>query len=432
MIHIFSSKGQVHLDGHKELSKNEPVVEFMPEKVLIPAVDNKGVALANLVEVGATVQKGSLLGVRQDFQIPVYSPVTGTVAAVVKVMSPVVGRPVNFLQITVEKEQGEEVKLAPLASDDKESVVAKLKEGGIVGLGGAGFPTYIKYNTKDPIDTILINAVECEPYLTTDYVEGIERISDVFLALPALLKASGAQRVVIATKSDKVHLIEAIEKGIAESGMTNVTCAKVKDVYPMGWEKTLIKAALKREYDGLPSKCGVIVNNLQTVMAIGRLFAYGEVITSKVFTVSGKVSKPGNYRAPVGTVIADLIGAAGGYSNTEAIVLAGGPMTSKPLANDSIPTFLQTSGVTVLDRVVRRTEPCLRCGTCVDHCPANLQPVSINEAAERLDIALAKSFNADACVECGICSYVCPSHIDLTANIAKMKLMIRLKANQKK
>ena len=200
----------------------------------------------------------------------------------------------------------------------------------------------------------------------------------------------------------------------------------------MGWEETLIKAALKREYDGLPSKCGVIVNNLQTVMAIGRLFAYGEVITSKVFTVSGKVSKPGNYRAPVGTVIADLIGAAGGYSNTEAIVLAGGPMTSKPLANDSIPTFLQTSGVTVLDRVVRRTEPCLRCGTCVDHCPANLQPVSINEAAERLDIALAKSFNADACVECGICSYVCPSHIDLTANIAKMKLMIRLKANQKK
>lgn len=427
MIHIFTSQGQLHLDGHKELSKDEPIVAVAPEKIYIPAVDNKGLPLTQAVQVGAKVKKGSLLGVRSDFGLPVYSSVSGEVTAIVKLTSMVVGRPVNFFEITTVTGNEEEEKLQPLGDVSKENVVDKLKEGGIVGLGGAGFPSFIKYNTNDAIDTILVNAVECEPYLTTDYVVCEEKIEDAFLAFRPLLKASGADKVVIAVKKDKKKMIDAIEAAIAKNSSLPVVLAKVKDVYPMGWEKTLIKSALKRTYEGLPSKCGVIVNNLQTMIAIGRLFAYGEVVTSKTFTVSGLVAKPGNYVAPVGTMIKDLVVAAGGYSREKVSLLAGGPMTSRTLLKDDVPTLLATSGVTVLEPYIRRQEPCLRCGLCTDHCPANLQPVEIKDAAIKGDINRAIALKADACVECGLCSYVCPSKIQVTSQVSKMKLMINLK-----
>ena len=433
MIHIFTSKGQLHLDGHKDLSKDEPIQTVQPAKVYVPAVCNKGAPLAGALAVGTKVKKGTLLGVRNDFQLPVYSPVCGEITGLVKLTSLAIGRPVNFFEITVGPDEGEE-KLLPLAAHDRESVVAKLKEGGIVGLGGAGFPAYIKYNTKDPIDTVLINAVECEPYLTTDYVEGIARMEDAFLAFPALLEATGAKEIVIATKNNKVALIESMLKSMAKHPelQGRVRVVKVPDAYPMGWEKTLIKAALHRTYDGLPSQAGVIVNNLQTMMAIGRLFAFGEVITSKVFTVSGEVGAPGNYLAPVGTPMIDLIKAAGGYSYETVALLAGGPMTSKAVMNDQTPTLLATSGLTVLNPLrIPAEEPCLRCGACTDHCPANLQPVEIKDADLVGDLERARALKAEACVECGLCAYVCPSHINVTAHVAKMKLMIRLKAAPK-
>lgn len=427
MIHIFTSQGQLHLDGHKELSKDAPLKVVAPEKVYIPAVDNKGQPLSQAMQVGVKIKKGSLLGVRSDFGLPVYSSVSGEVTAIVKLTSMAVGRPVNFFEITVDAGNQEEEKLEPLGDVSKEIVVNKLKEGGIVGLGGAGFPSFIKYNTNDPIDTILVNAVECEPYLTTDYVVCAEKIEDAFLAFEPLLKASGAKQVVIAVKKDKKKMIDAIEAAIAKHTPIPVVLSKVKDVYPMGWEKTLIKSALKRTYDGLPSKCGVIVNNLQTMIAIGRLFAYGEVVTSKTFTVSGLVSEPGNYVAPVGTMLHDLIVGAGGYSRENIALLAGGPMTSKTLLKDDVPSLLATSGVTVLEPYVRKQEPCLRCGLCTDHCPADLQPVEIKDAAIKGDINRAIALNADACVECGLCSYVCPSKIQVTSQVSKMKLMINLK-----
>lgn len=433
MFNLFTSRGCKHLDGHKELTKDKAIKDVVPEYVYIAATDGKGAPLTGLVPVDTTVKVGTLLGTRADFNLPVYSSVAGVVVGKEKLTNMALGRPSDFLKIKVEQ-SGQRVYLKPLSSTAKEDVVAKIREGGIVGLGGAGFPTYIKYATEDHVDTILINAIECEPYLTTDYVMGIEGIEDAFLAFPALVAATGARQVVIAVKKTKPQLIAAIEKAIANHPeQPYVRLKLVKDVYPMGWEKFLVKAALGRDYEGLPCKCGVIVNNLQTAMTLGALFSRGETVATRVYTVSGEVYEPLNCRAPYGTLVSDLIKAVGGYPAEEVRLMAGGPMTSPPLSNDKVPTLLQTSGVTVLPRASTwSTEPCLRCGACTDHCPAFLQPVEIKIASENRDVDRAAALKADACIECGLCSYVCPSRIEVTAAVSKMKKLVKLKAMQAK
>jgi len=435
MIHILSSNGFHRIESLKEQTENETIKSFQPDKVYIPAVDNKGLPLDKEIAIPSSVSIGTLLGIRKDFGVPIYSSVSGKVIGKAKKFNGALGRLSDFFEIENNK-KNERVTLAPLAIDATQAdLVNKLKEGGIVGLGGAGFPAFIKYNIKPEmkIDHIIINACECEPYLTTDYNVGIKsELAYMLKALKTIMDILAIPSTIIATKNEKTALIEKISKDIEAFGDNRISMQGVKSVYPAGYERTLIKFLLKRDYIKLPSEAHVIVSNLQTMIAIGDLFAEGKTISDKVITVSGCVKNPANVSIPYGTLIKDIISFVGGYTIEKGVLLNGGPMTCEHLGTDDVPLLIQNDAITVLKEKNLVAEPCLRCGKCTAHCPVNIQPVEINMAAKRGDYQRCFELGVMDCVLCGICSYVCPSHIEVSAGVKQAKLMTMFKVAKKK
>lgn len=430
-FHLLGSDGMTRIDGHKHPQADNPIITYEPDKVYICCLDNKGIPLTEQLKVGDEVKVGTKLGVRSDFGLPVYSSVSGKIIAIEKKTSTVLGRLVDHFVIQNDK-KGTKENLLPLKDTSKEGVVNKLKEGSIVGLGGAGFPTFIKYNLRpgQHVDTLLVNAVECEPYLTTDYLEGSRAIEDMFYALPILCKIVSIKEAIIAVKENKPLLIETVKKAIEDHKFTDlkVTLKLVKDRYPMGFERTLIREVLHREYNILPSECGVIENNIQTLEAAGRLFKDGSIISRRVITIAGEgVNKQFNVDVPVGTIVDEIIVNNGGYAAEEIKIVNGGPMCGKALLTCEVPVLLQSGGYTIMKRYDLRAEPCWKCGACVDHCPMGLQPVQIQMALKRNDIERCHDLQVEKCVECGLCSFICPSHIDVSANMSKAKLLARFK-----
>lgn len=431
-FHFLGTSSMTKIDGHKHPQAEMPIIQYHPDKVYIQTCDNRGNKLQNRLEVGAEVKVGTVLGIREDFGLPVYSSVSGKIVAFENKMSTAIGRPVEHFVIENDKTYSKE-KLSPLEKNyTKESVVNKIKEGAIVGLGGAGFPTFIKYNTRSDvvIDTILVNAIECEPYLTTDYLEGSRAMEDMFYALPILLDITKANKVIVAIKENKKLLIDAFDETLVKHPELSGKVERylTKDRYPMGFERTLIKTVLNRTYNILPSECKVIENNLQTLEAVGRLFRDGEIISKRLLTIAGEgVAKPMNVEVPVGTIVRDIITANGGYAFEEIKIINGGPMCGRTVLTDDFPVLTQAGGYTILRKYDIRTEACWKCGKCVDHCPMGLQPVQIQMAIARNDFERCHDLEAEKCVECGLCSFVCPSHIDVTANVSKAKTMARIK-----
>ncbi len=427
-LHLLTSDGYTKIPSEKGQTKDKPIVSYEPEKVYVQAVDNKGLPLDQRIPVGSEVKIGTLLGVRKDFSLPVYSPVSGKVNALVKKKSTVVGRPVDFYEIVNDK-KGERTNLEPLKDNPtKEDVVAKLKEGGIVGLGGAGFPAYIKYDAKDSIDTILVNAVECEPYLTTDYMSILKSDLDpVFKALSILAKAVGAKKVLLVSKKEKTEILSCFQAKVDELKDPLFEVKAVKNVYPSGFERNLIDLTLHRHYDRLPSEAHCIVSNFATVEAIAALFLKGETLSRKVITVAGEVKEPKNISVPYGVLAKELIAFAGGYAIDKGTLIFGGPMCGEAQLSDDIPLQIQNDALTVLKPKTLYTEECLHCGNCSAHCPLNLQPVCIQDAAKAGDYEKAFDLKALECVNCGVCSAVCPSHIDVAAHVMQSKLMIKFK-----
>lgn len=429
---FLGTSGMTKIDGHKHPQADNPIVSYEPDKVYIQCVDNKAMPLNEMLEVGAAVKVGTRLGIRGDFGIPVYSSVSGKIVAIEKKTSTICGRQVDHFVIENDKLYTTEQLEKLVDNPTKEDVVNKIKEGGIVGLGGAGFPTFIKYNTKPEvkIDTILVNAIECEPYLTTDYLEGSRCIEDLFYALPILVKVMNAKRAIIAIKENKPHLIEACTNALKNHPELKeiIEITLTPDRYPMGFERTLISYVLHRSYNVLPAECHVIVNNLQTLEAVGRLFRDGATISKKVITIAGDgVSNQTNVECPVGTLVDEIIKSTGGYALEDVKIVNGGPMCGRAVLTADFPTVLQSGGFTILSKYDIHAEPCWKCGKCVDHCPMGLQPVQIQMAINRGDVDRCYELDVLKCVECGMCSFVCPSHIDVTANMSKAKMMARMK-----
>ena len=428
MFHFLTSNGCKHIPSHKEQTEHAEVKVLKPQKVYISAVDNKAMPLDNAVEVGTSVKVGTLLGIRKDFNLPVYSSVSGKVVGIVKKTSSLLNRPVNHFEI--ENDMKDEVELRPTLKEGqtKDEVVELIREGGIVGLGGAGFPTYIKYKASD-IDTLLVNAVECEPYITTDFVQGTKGdVEFFFKTFSNLLAIFGIQKAVVACKKEREELISSLTSKAQAHNDPRIEVKGVKSVYPAGWERLLIKLALKREYNKLPSEAHVIVDNYQTIEAIGQVLFNGKVIANKQITVSGLVNEPANVIAPVGSLVKDIIATCGGYSKEVVTLVNGGPMCGEHLKLDDVPCLLQTNAYTVLEKKQKVANACLRCGNCSAYCPQNLQPCEINFAAKRNDYDRCYKLGALDCINCGLCSYVCPSQIEVTEGVKKAKLLTMLKS----
>ena len=427
---IFSSRGKKHLDGHKDLTHHDSYIDLSDSvaKVYLPVLSPNGKDIEIVVNEGDEVKVGTRIGTRTDFYVPIYSPVSGVVKAKELRFNATVGRPVNHVVIENDFKYAklENVLNKVTLESSQEEIFAAIKEAGLVGLGGAGFPTYIKYGKTEGIHTLLINAVECEPYLTTDYHMIKNDTAYLLKGAQLLVKALGANEAVIAFKVKKHDMKDKIEELLPE--YEGVRIVEVPDAYPMGWERTLIKQVFKKEYNMLPSEVGVVVNNAQTVIALGHALLDGEVLHKRMVTVSGNgVANPCNVICPIGTPASELVAACGGYVGEEIDLIPGGPMCGKAQMKEDFPIAPQIGSLTVLQHIKYTTQACLRCGECTMHCPSGLQPVEIQIAVKKGDVDRMLALNAKSCVECGMCSYVCPSHIEVTENMKKAKLQIRLK-----
>jgi len=420
----------VHPDDSKQLSAAAGIEALpTPKQVAIALLQHTGAPCEPTVKNKDEVQPGDVVGASEAFiSAPVHASIAGTVAMASVATLPN-GRHVKTVPIKAADAQP--LAGAALLEDlfggewptdadahDPRAIRQAVKAAGVVGMGGAAFPTYVKFTPPEgkKIDTILVNGCECEPYLTADYRLMLEAPRPIITGALLAARACGAARVVIAIEDNKPDAADAMRE--AAQG-TNIEIALLHTKYPMGGERQTILAALGREVPtaGLPLEVGVVVVNVGTAAAVARAVLRGKPVTHRVVTVTGAgIAEPKNLLVPVGAAYQDLIDFCGGLKADAARVVSGGPMMGFTLSDLSAPVTKGASGVTVLTEAdVRHAEQtnCVRCGKCVDACPLNLVPVKMALASRHEDWDLAKRYYLRACCECGCCAYVCPAQIPL-------------------
>ena len=421
---LFLGPMRQHIRGKKELTEKSELLHLMPKKeVYIPLVAGRTLDFDILVEEGDTVSVGTKLAeTKSGFYVPIYSSVSGTYKGIVKRMHNSM-RPQNHMVIECNFKQTKVQSFAPL---DWQSATRQECVDFVKNVGGAGFPTYVKYMKPDGVDYVLINAVECEPYITADYRSVMDDAKDLVTGAKIMKKMAEAKMVYICIKESHPDLIEKVKSVLTDAA--GVEVRPVPDVYPMGWERVLVREVLHKEYGGLPAEAGAIIGNASTAIAIAKAFEKGEAITQKNLTVSGEcVKDPHNVCVPVGMPVSEIIEACGGYAQDTVRLISGGPMMGKTIVNDMFVVDRAMNALTVLPAANDDAIACLRCGKCSDHCPSGLQPVRITAALKANDVDEMSKRGVMSCIECGMCTYICPSHIDVTENVRKAKRIVMLK-----
>jgi electron transport complex protein RnfC len=307
-----------------------------------------------------------------------------------------------------------------------EQIRAVVREAGIVGMGGASFPTHIKLNPPKPVDTLIVNCAECEPYLTSDFRLMVEKTKEILKGIALAEQCSGVKKVFIAIEDNKPEAIRAFS---SELGARSSELKILKSQYPQGGEKQLIKNILGKEVPTgkLPFDIGVVVHNVATIYAIYEAVYLGKPLYERVVTVTGScIRNPKNLLARIGTPVKELI-AYCGLEEKPAKIIIGGPMMGIAQYTDEVPVIKSTTGIVLLNKreaKIQEEEFCIRCGACVRNCPAGLMPCLINLASEKELWAEAKVYNAIDCIECGLCNYVCPANRTLVQSIQRAKLEV--------
>lgn len=420
---------QKHLEGHKGLTDHNDIVRVDAGKfVYIPLMSMFSTNIEVLVKEGDSVKVGTMIAKRNDHMtVPFFSSVSGKVVGKQTIMHAVL-KPLEHLVIENDGLYEKEQPFSPIDFEKatREELVDFMMNAGIVGCGGAGFPTYMKYKNPQNISTLIINAVECEPYITADYREISDNIDDLVLGVKAMLKLSTAKEAWIAIKSPKKELIAKVRAALV--GVSGIVVKEVPDMYPMGWERTLVYQLLKKRYDRLPSEIGCIVNNATTAIAFAKAIRTGMPIVEKILTFSGNgIKTPANVNVPVGVKTAEIVAKLGGYVSEDVLLIAGGPMMGKTIPNDQFVVTPYGNAVTILKTEKIDSVACLRCGRCNDTCPAGLLPVRINNAEQAADLDTIVKLRADQCIECGLCTYVCPSKLDVAEGVRRAKRILQLK-----
>lgn len=418
-----------HVNGHKELTDHVDVKKVdAGNLVYIPLVNGNAVAGEVLVSEGDKVKLGTVVARRKDnFIVPLFSSVSGTVKGKETFMHAGL-KPVEHLVIENDGLYETEQAFEPIdyTTASREELCDYMMNAGIVGCGGAGFPSYVKYKFAKDVKLLIINAVECEPYITADYKYVSEYKEDLLRGVKAMLKMCEAPEAAICIKETKKAFIEEMKQFLKDEKSIHIK--EVPDVYPMGWERTLVYEVTKKRYDRLPGEVGVVVNNATTAIAFGQALVQGRGITEKFVTVSGDaVKEPCTVRVPVGVRVSDIIAACGGYTKEDVLLIAGGPMMGRTIPNDQFVITPYSNALTVLENVPVKEVACLRCGRCSDHCPAGLQPVRINNAEKAKNMELIEKLNVMDCIECGMCTYICPSKIAVTEGVRRAKRAMALK-----
>ena len=423
---------------HRKNTVKQPTVRMIPsESVIIPMVMHIGRPAVATVNVGDYVKVGTKIA-EADGKISsnIYSSVSGKVAKSVEYVQ-YNGDVTTALVIESDGEMTIDESICPPSVSNKDELISALKESGIVGLGGAGFPTHVKLDV-DPerIDYLIINGAECEPYVTSDTVTMLKRSDDMAYALRQLSRIMGIKNVIIGIENNKKDAIKAMREMAASISECSVSVKSLPSLYPQGGEKVLIYHTTGRKVAAgkLPIDVGCVVLNCTTLASIGAYLNTGMPLVEKCVTVDGgAIKNPQNVIVPIGTRIGDLFAFCGGLTEQPAKIITGGPMMGITLPDASYPVIKNTNAVLALsakEAKLPRETACIRCGNCTNTCPFGLAPAAIASAYGKKDTEELRELSVESCMECGCCSYVCPANRPLV-QMNKLSKQL-LKDEQKK
>ena len=411
-------------DGKKEL-KELPILHYLNADYLYYPVTSARCPEGETCVIGGQfVKVGEVIGTRKGvfFEQPIHSTVSGEVVGYEKHVDQS-GRPVDCLIIKNDKKYEMHESIHDRSDEEilrltKEEYVQIIKEAGLVGLGGSAFPSYIKLETKVPIDLVIANGVECEPNLISDYSVMMNSPREVIQGLMYTIKASGAKGGIIAIKKKYKEIEERFKFALREYSQCNIKVVTVGNYYPQGWELEMIKSATGKviPQGELLSKYGVLNFNVSTLQSIYAAVKKRLPVLERLFTISGDGIVNKNFRARIGTLVTDLIEIAGGYKDEHLpkVMILGGPMMGTNIQRDDVVMTHTTTSLIVMNEVVQKEEACVHCASCVYSCPVSIQPVQIMNAYKVRDKEVLKMLDVSKCIECGLCSFVCPSKIHLT------------------
>ncbi len=429
MISVKHLKG-IHVDHHKNTAGSAIVPMPVPEKVYIPMVQHIGAPNRPTVSVGDHVKVGQLIGDNEaPVCAPVHASVSGDVVAIETFMTQM-GRPDTNIVIQTDGKQEIAETVVPPVVTNKQEFLKAVRDSGLVGLGGAAFPTHIKYNPRNPedVDTLIINGAECEPYITVDHMTMLAHAKEIVEGTFNTLKYLSIKKGIIAiegNKPDAIALFKDLTKDIPE-----IEVVELRLVYPQGAERVIIFETTGRHLIAgkLPADIGVIVSNVNSILKLQQYLDTGMPLVSKSLTVDGNlIAHPQNVEVPIGTKIKDVIDFCGGTTGEPKKILFGGPMMGRTMPSDDLAILKGNNAILVFDEAFGTMNPetaCINCGRCVRGCPMNLMPTVLAKAWDRKDLETLKDYDALTCMECGCCSYSCPARIQLSYKIKLAKAMV--------
>jgi Na+-translocating ferredoxin:NAD+ oxidoreductase subunit C len=432
--------GGIHVPHYKSFTEHKAIKESSsPNEIIIPLSQHTGVPNQPLVKVGDRVKAGQMIGATDKFvSAPVHASLSGTVRAIEPRLC-FTGEMLESIVIAVDKDQ-DKLDLADVDPDKvtKDDAVKAVREAGVVGMGGAAFPTAVKLSPPPGkvIDALLINGCECEPFLTCDHRLMLERPAELLQGTKLLMKILGVDRAYICIEDNKTDAIETLRQ---ENKDPQIVLMKLPTKYPQGSEKHLVKAVLDREIPsgGLPFDVGALIQNVGTCVAIYEAVRYKKPLIERVVTVTGQnIRDSQNLLVKIGTPLSHIIAECGGIAQEPAKVVVGGPMTGKAQRNLNAPVVKGTTGVVVLPPELALEDmdylACVRCCRCVEHCPMMLYPNQISIYCEAGMVRQAAEWNTMDCIECGICAYLCPSKRPIVQLVQRTKPLIRQLQSAKK
>lgn len=404
--------------GHyKNTAGCETEVMPIPDVVKISMSQHIGAPCKPLVKKGDTVKVGQLIGDTDAFvSAPIHSSVSGTVTAI-ETQRSAVGGSDTLVVIETDKKQElwEGIKVPEV--NDQAGFVKAIRESGLVGLGGASFPTHIKYNPKniDDVHTLILNAAECEPFITSDHRTMLEDSQDIIEGMKLIMKYLNLDEAYVGIEANKPDAIAKLDKMFAEQGLTNMHTFTLQDRYPKGAERVLVYEITGKTMNAgvLPADLGIILSNVNTVAFVGKYFRTGIPLIDKKITIDGSaVNTPKNILAPIGTMISDIVDFCGGYKQAPKKIIMGGPMMGRAIFTDAMPIVKSNNAVLVFSEkqaAIPEETACINCGRCHQACPFGLLPTALAEAYEKRDAEKLQMLQVMQCMECGSCSFVCPA-----------------------
>lgn len=430
----YTFRGGIHPEYNKELASKAAIRELpLPARLVVPLSQHLGAPAVPIVKAGDMVTCGQLIAEPKGFiSAPVHAPAAGKVAALEETLT-ASGRACGAIVIETTPEQ--ERTLFPAFQDwrfaDKKELLDRIGAAGIAGMGGAGFPTRVKLAppSDKPIDTVILNGAECEPYLTSDHRMMLEHAAEIRIGAEIIRRVLGAKTLRIAIEDNKPDAIAAMEEALRDID-GDAAVAVLRTSYPQGSEKQQIYSVTGREVPrgGLPMDVGCVVENVSTAFAIFDAVVNGWPLIRRVVTVTGDaVTQPSNILAPFGTTYADLVAACGGVKGRAAKVISGGPMMGFTVGNLDVPTGKTTSGILLLSSKkvsCFTSKACIACGRCVDACPMRLSPADLSQCIEADDIEGAEQVALMDCIECGSCAFVCPARRPLVHHMRRGKAVV--------